>query len=109
MGGPPQMGGPPMGYDPQMSQPMMMGPPGGLVEPQASATLGAEAELEKLEAKKKAREEKDREKEIKSMAHMMRTGARNQDDNAACAKLLCAWGILNGLLWAVPLLGDSWW
>lgn len=23
--------------------------------------------------------------------------------------MLCGWGILNGLFWAVPLLGDNWW
>merc|ERR1719326_1111862 len=107
-GYPPQMGGPPMGYDPQMmGGPPMGGAPG--YDPQAAAQAQAEADLAKLEEKKKAREEKEKQKDIDHLAHMMRKGGRNQEDNSSCANLLCAWGILNGLMWAVPLLGDSWW
>merc|ERR1719456_1870067 len=76
-----------------------------MMDPQAQA----EAELAALEDKKKAREEKDKKKEVDHLTHMMRSGAREHEDNASCANLLCGWGILNGLLWAVPLLGDNWW
>jgi len=81
-----------------------MGPP-PMMDPQAQA----QAELAALEDKKKAKEEKDKKKEVDHLTHMMRSGAREHEDNASCANLLCGWGILNGLLWAVPLLGDSWW
>merc|ERR1719456_1869428 len=76
-----------------------------MMDPQAQA----EAELAALEEKKKAKEEKDKKKEVEHLTHMMRSGQRNQEDSASCANLLCGWGILNGLLWAVPLLGDNWW
>lgn len=69
----------------------------------------AENELHELEDKKRQRAEKDKKKEVDQLSKMMRTDARNQGDNQGCAKLLCFWGILNALLWALPLLGDSWW
>lgn len=69
----------------------------------------AEDELAKLEEKKRQQEEKEKKKEVEQLARGIRTGARNQEDAASCANLLAGWGILNGLLWAVPLLGDSWW
>jgi len=65
--------------------------------------------LQALEEKQAAKEEARKKKEIEHLAHTMRSGGRNQGDNESCANLLCFWGILNGLLWAVPLLGDNWW
>jgi len=113
----PSMGAPPgyagQGFDPYGPPPMggpmgpPMGPPMGMDPMQAQAQ--AEAELQMLEAKKKEKEDKRKEKEIQHMTHQMRTGSRNQTDNEGCAMILCMWGILNGLLWAVALLGDSWW
>jgi len=81
----------------------MMGGPG--YDPQAQA----EAELAALEAQKKDHAAKDRKHDVDQMAKAMRSGARSQEDNAACANILCGWGIVNGILWACPLLGDSWW
>lgn len=73
------------------------------------AQAQAEEALAKLEEQKREQEEKEKKKEVEQLARGIRTGARNQEDAASCANLLCGWGILNGLLWAVPLLGDSWW
>jgi len=94
----------PMGmYDQQMGQPQMMMQPG--FGPQAQA----DAELAAVEAKQKAREEKEKKKEVEHLTHMMRSGNRTNEDSKACASTLVIWGILNALLWAAPLLGDSWW
>jgi hypothetical protein len=86
---------PPGGYDPQMSA--------------LQAADQAQAKLEELEESQAEKDKKRRDKEIERLAHTMRSGNRNQEDNASCATMLCFWGIFNGLLWAVPLLGDDWW
>jgi len=85
------MGGPPMG---------MYGQPGQL---QADAALAA------VEAKQKAREEKEKMKEVEHMAHMVRAGNRSNEETKSFASMLIFWGVMNTLLWAAPLLGDSWW
>lgn len=77
----------------------------GAWDPQAQA----EAELAALEERRRANDEKEKKKEIEHLAKMIRSGARSVEDNKGCANILCLWGILNGLLWAVPLLGDVWW
>lgn len=86
MGAPPLMGGPPMGMHPDAAN-----------------------ELAELERTTKAREEKEKKKEVEHLTHKMREDNRNQGDNESCASVLLFWGILNALLWVVPLLGDSWW
>lgn len=100
MGYDPQMGGqPPMGYDPQMGQ----------YDPQSFAIQQAEAELAALEEKKKAKDEAAKQKEIEHLSHKLRSGARDQKDNQACARTLCMWAVFNGLLYGLALMGDSWW
>merc|ERR1719498_2293213 len=98
-------------YDPSYGQPPMMPqqPPydpnmGQAMPPQDPMLAQAQADLEALEAKKKAREEKEHKKEVQHVAHMMRSGQRNQEDNMSCANILVMWAILNGLMWAAPLL-----
>jgi len=113
MGAPPMgppMGGPPMGAPP-MGQPQMMGPPMGYpgYDPQGQALLQAETDLATLEQQKQARDEKEKQKDVDHLTHMMRSNQRDQEDNRGCANMLVFWGILNALLWALPLLGDSWW
>lgn len=122
-GGPPQgyMGGPPPVYDPQSyQQPQSFQQPQGYYDPsfgypqpgydpQAFALQQAEAELAALEEKKKAREEKQKAHEVEHLTHKIRSGARDHADNQACARLLCMWGVFNGLMYGLALLGDSWW
>jgi len=108
MGPPPQQGA----YDPSMGQPsqqwgqppMTGGAPLGQ-DPEAQAA----ADLAAHEQKHKDKLEHQKEKDIDHMKKMMRSGARNSSDSSACAGVLMGWGFLNALLWAVPLLGDSWW
>jgi len=112
-----QQGMMPQQYDPYMAQSQVYSPDGtpmpqynGQAMPQADPMVAqAEAELQALEEKKKAQAEKDKKKEIDHVAHMMRSGNRNQEDNVACANILVMWAVFNGLMWAVPLLGDRWW
>jgi len=99
--GHPQMVQPMSIYDPQMGQPQMMMQPGFVSQ--------ADAELAAVQAKQKAREEKEKKKEVEHLTHMVRAGNRKNEDSKACATTLVFWGILNALLWAAPLLGDSWW
>merc|ERR1719313_644949 len=91
-------------YDPQMSA--------GAYNPELAALQAADqaqADLQALEEKQAAKDARKKEKEIQHIAHAMKSGNRNQEDNASCATMLCFWGIFNGLLWAIPLLGDDWW
>jgi len=118
----PSMGAPPTGfaapqgmYDPSMGQAAMMGgpqmgPPMMMGQPPMGAPgFDPQAQIAHLEEKEKALEEKRRKKDIEHRAHMARSDAREQGDNAGCARILIGWGILNFLFWVLPLLGDSWW
>jgi hypothetical protein len=96
----------PMGVPSMMASPLMTQL--GSV-PEVAPQSQAEAELAKLEAKKKAKDEKHRQKEIEQLTKMMRTGQRDSGDRKTCAQIICFWGIFNALLWTAPLLGDSWW
>jgi hypothetical protein len=69
----------------------------------------AQAELEALEDKKRAREEREKSHEVEHLTRKIRSGARDHSDNQACARLLCMWGVFNGLMYGLALLGDSWW
>merc|ERR1719387_2241454 len=110
--------GPPQGvYDPnmgamgqpqpqmQIGQPPMMGG----APPSYDQNAQAQAQLQQMEQKKREKDEKHKKKEMDHQAKMMRSGQRQQEDNKSCATLLIMWGILNGMLWAAPLLGDRWW
>lgn len=91
------------GYE---GQPMMGG-----YDPQQQWTPQEQAEwdLADLEEKKRLRDEKDKKREVEQLSKMIRTQGRDSADSKTCANILCMWGILNGLLWTVPLLGDQWW
>jgi len=95
-----------------MTQPMMGQPMGGMYDPQMMAMQQQDMEAQELadlEARQAFADEVAYQKAVDRMVHQLRSGNRNQDDNASCATTVCFWGIFNGLLWAVPLLGDNWW
>lgn len=111
------MGQPPMGYGAQSfaGQPPMdydaksfAGQPPMGYDAQSFAFQSAEAELAALEEAKKAKEEKEKQREVDRLAHKLRSGERDHKDNQACARQLCMWAIFNGLMFGLALTGDSW-
>lgn len=131
-GAPPQQGAwgaPQQGYDPSMSQPGAYPPQGyqqnyppqqggGGYPPQQGgvgsaggwdAQAQAEWDLAQLEEKKRLRDQQKKKEELDRIAAQIRHNGRSQEDNQGCANLLCVWGILNGMMWGCPLLGDVWW
>jgi hypothetical protein len=77
-------------------------------DPQAMMMQAAQDRLEELEEKKKKKDAQDKQKEVEQLTKMMRTGQRTQDEAIACSHVICFWGIMNALFWALPLLGDNW-
>jgi len=79
-------------YDPSMAS--------GAMVPQQMPTPNAQphAQMPESDAKNAKKEEK-----------LLRQAEKANEDNAATAKLVMAWGVLNALFFVVPIVGDGWW
>lgn len=82
-------------------QPQMMDAP-------SFALQQAEAQMSELDEKRLQKEEAKKQKEMEHLQHEMRSGMRAQTDNQQCARTLCLWGIFNGLMYGLALMGDTW-
>jgi len=64
--------------------------------------------LEKLEWKKSEKDRQRDARQVEHLTHKIRSGSRDNKDNQACARNLCMWGVFNGLMYGLALMGDSW-
>jgi len=78
------------------------------MDPQSFALAAAQQELAHLEEKKKEAEERQAKHDVEHLTHKLRSGGRDHKDNQSCARTLCMWGVFNGMMYGLALMGDSW-
>jgi len=75
---------------------------------QSFEQMQAQAHLAHMEEETKRHAEEKKQHEVDKMAHQLRAVTRDHEDAKTCAKSICMWALLNGICYALALMGDGW-